>query len=219
MAASKHPTPITPYTGTPAPDQRLSSSFARRPRNTGAHNLNIAIVGAYAPATTLSVRHTRLLFEGLTAPDLSVRIVRAGRPAGTAAAPEVVHDLPVDADAGGEQAAAKALNRFDLVLIEHDFGVYGGPDGDQVLRLLSLLCVPVVVVAHTVPIAPSIRQNAILTDLARSADAVVTLSEDDRQQLHQAYGASLRKVLVIDEDGTAGRFRALIDALLRRPPA
>lgn len=205
------------YTGTPAPDRRLASSFVRRPRNTATQGLRIGIVSAYAPSTGPSARHARLLLDGLCAPDLSVYIVRVGQPAGTpSGGTEIVHDLTTEPDAD-EQAAAKVLNRFDLVLIEHDFGVYGGPDGDQVLKLLNLLCVPVVTVAHAVPAHPSAAQHAVLADLARSGDAVVTGDQQDREQLHQAYGASLRKVLVIDGDATAARFRQLIDALLRRP--
>lgn len=179
--------------------------------------MRIGIVSAYAPSTGPSARHARLLLDGLRAPDLSVYIVRAGQPAGTPpGGTEIVHDLTTEPDAD-EEAAAKVLNRLDLVLIEHDFGVYGGPDGDQVLKLLNWLCVPVVIVAHTVPAHPSAGQHAVLADLARSADAVVAGDQHDREQLHQAYGASLRKVLVIDDNATAARFRELIDALLRRP--
>ncbi len=218
IAHRPHSPSTPPYTGAPTPDRRLASSFVRRrPHDTAAEGLRIGIVSAYAPSTGPSARHARLLLDGLRSPDLSVCIVRAGQSTGTPSdGMEIVYDLTTEPDAD-EEAAAKVLNRLDLVLIEHEFGVYGGLDGDQVLKLLNWLCVPTVIVAHTIPAHPSAAQHAVLADLVRSADAVVASGQHDREHLHQAYGASLRKVLVIDDDATAARYRHLIDALLRRP--
>jgi hypothetical protein len=218
MPTARRPrTDSTPYTGTPAPDRRLASSFVRRPRSVAADGLRIGIVSAYAPSTASSALHAEVLTEGLQSPGMSIHIVRAGQPAGTpTGAAEIVYDLSTGLDADVE-GAARVLNRFDLVLIEHDFGVYGGLDGDQVLQLLNLLCVPVVAVVHTVPTDPSAGERAVLVELSRSADALVTGGQDDREQLHRAYGASLVKVLVIDGHATVVRYRELIDVLLSRP--
>ena len=77
----------TPYTGTPAPDRRLASSFVRRPRSVAADGLRIGIVSAYAPSTAASALHAEVLMEGLQSPGMSIHIVRAGQPAGTPAGP------------------------------------------------------------------------------------------------------------------------------------
>jgi hypothetical protein len=212
------------YTGVPAPDRRLSSAFTKRSKGAPAAAARIGIVGAYPPAVSAPAGHARSLREGLQ--EEVVQIVRVHRhgPGGTppeTAPAEVVYDLPAEEDADN-QAAARVLNGFDLVVIEYDFGVYGGPDGDQVLRILEWLCVPVVVVLHSVPPEPSPGLRAVLAELTRSADAVVTLSESDRQRVHEQYRVGLRKVLVIEPpgpDGTsvAARHQELFDALLRRP--
>ena len=220
--------PIAPYTGVPAPDRRLTSSFTKRSKGAPAAVARIGIVGAYSPSTAAAAAHARALHDGLhdEPGDLAVKVVRVMRDAGESpaeSAPGVVHDLPATEEADN-QAAARVLNEFDLVVIEHDFGVYGGPDGEQVLKILEWICVPVVVVLHTVPANPTAARRAILAELVRSVDAVVTLSEADRQRAHEHYQVGLRKVLVIDspdrdEAGAAARHRDLFNALLRRPSA
>ena len=38
----------------------------------------------------------------------------------------------------------------DVVIVQHEFGIFGGPDGVLVLHLLDALRVPVVLTLHTV---------------------------------------------------------------------
>ena len=46
------------------------------------------------------------------------------------AAPRVVHTWPTDTP-GGWVAAANALNRFDVVIVQHEYGIYPGADGAE----------------------------------------------------------------------------------------
>ena len=48
--------------------------------------------------------------------------------------------------------AADFLNagRFDVVCLQHEFGIFGGEAGAHILTLLSRLTVPVVTTLHTV---------------------------------------------------------------------
>lgn len=74
--------------------------------------------------------------------------LRAGPPAGRigvvrvvdrlerSARPEIVHHL-VTSSPGGEAEAAAILDGFDAVVVQHEYGIYGGPDGDQVLSSSS----------------------------------------------------------------------------------
>ena len=77
----------------------------------------------------------------------------------------------------GAAIAASALNRFDVAIIQHEFGIYGGPDGQDVLRVLDGLRVPAVVALHTVPAAPAARQRRILERLVAAAGVVVVMSQ------------------------------------------
>ena len=51
---------------------------------------------------------------------------------------------------GSLQAASAALNQCDVAIVQHDYGLYGGPDGDEVLEVMANLTVPSILVAHTV---------------------------------------------------------------------
>src|ERR1700724_570329 len=62
---------------------------------------------------------------------------------------EVVAQL-IPGDSASLRQAAAQLNRCDVAIVQHEYGVYGGADGSQVLHLLGLLSVPCVVVLHTV---------------------------------------------------------------------
>jgi hypothetical protein len=60
---------------------------------------------------------------------------------------EVVAQL-VMGDRASLLGAAARLNRCDVAIVQHEFGVYGGPDGDEALALLECLTVPSIVVVH-----------------------------------------------------------------------
>ena len=53
-------------------------------------------------------------------------------------------------DAASYREAALLANDFDAVLLEHEFGIFGGADGEMILDLVDALEVPLVVALHTV---------------------------------------------------------------------
>ena len=60
-----------------------------------------------------------------------------------------MHTWSTDAQAGWRDAAP-ALNAFDVAIVQHEYGIYPGADGEDVLPLLRRLTVPSIVVLHTV---------------------------------------------------------------------
>ncbi|GAB3947139.1 hypothetical protein GCM10027614_41850 [Micromonospora vulcania] len=112
------------------------------------------------------------------------------------AGPEVVHTWPMHAPAGWRDAAA-ALNTFDVAVIQHEFGIYPGADGEDVLPLLYRLTVPSIVVLHTVLRQPSARQKSLLERIVAAAGAVVTMTDTARDRLLVGYGVEPGKVTVI----------------------
>ncbi len=95
------------------------------------------------------------------------------------ARPPVVHHLAP----GAAETAADALNRCDVVVVQHEYGIYAGRDGDDVLGVLARLRVPVIVVLHTVLTAPTPGQRRVLDEVVGRADAVVTMSEAAKDRL------------------------------------
>ncbi|WP_067503624.1 glycosyltransferase [Actinoplanes sp. TFC3] len=112
------------------------------------------------------------------------------------AAPRVVHTWHTDTP-GGWTAAAAALNRFNVAVVQHEYGIYPGTDGDEVLPLLQALKVPTIVVLHTVLSTPSPSQRAVLERVTEAADAVVTMTDTARRRLTAGYRVDPHKVTVI----------------------
>jgi len=109
---------------------------------------------------------------------------------------EVVHHL-VTGSPGGEDEAAAILNNFDVVVVQHEYGIYGGPDGDQVVTILERLTVPVIVVLHTVLVTPTPHQRQVLERVVAMADAVVTMTPTARRRLFDGYKVDRDRVALI----------------------
>jgi glycosyltransferase involved in cell wall biosynthesis len=112
------------------------------------------------------------------------------------ASPDVVHHL-VTAAPSGEAEAAAVLGGFDAVVVQHEYGIYGGPDGDQVLDVLERLSVPVIVVLHTVLVEPTPHQRNVLERVLAVADRVVTMTPTARRRLLEFYPADPARVALI----------------------
>jgi polysaccharide biosynthesis protein PslF len=103
---------------------------------------------------------------------------------------------------GGTQAAVDALNGVDVAIVQHEYGIYGGRDGDDVLDVLDALTVPSVVVAHTVVRRPTAHQRWVLERVCDAADAVVVMTEHARRRLVQDFDVDARLVSVICHGAT-----------------
>jgi glycosyltransferase involved in cell wall biosynthesis len=93
--------------------------------------------------------------------------------------------------------AARALDAADVVMVQHEFGIFGGPDGSDVLMLLRAVRAPVVVILHTVLVSPSSLQRDIVEELAARASAVVTMTRTARDRLLRNYAVDAGKVAVV----------------------
>jgi glycosyltransferase involved in cell wall biosynthesis len=173
-----------------------------------------ALLSTYPPTQCGLATFTAALLAHLPAPGDQVAVVRvldepAPRPAG-----EVVHDL-VAGSAASASAAAAVLNSFDVAIVQHEYGIYGGPDGQDVISLLDALLVPSIVVLHTVLARPTSRQRVILDEVIAAASVVVTMTQTARSRLLDIYGTAPEKVFVIPH-GAADHRTAAAD---RRPTA
>jgi glycosyltransferase involved in cell wall biosynthesis len=113
----------------------------------------------------------------------------------------VTHTWPMR-EAGGWRDAADALNTFDVAIIQHEYGIYPGADGSDVLRLMRRLSGPSIVVLHTVLSDPTPRQRSVLEQVVAVADATVVMTDTARDRLVGGYVVDPSRVSVIPH-GTA----------------
>ena len=111
-------------------------------------------------------------------------------------APRVLHTWRTDTP-DGWTAAANALNRFDVAVVQHEYGIYPGDAGAEILPLLRALKAPTIVVLHTVLSTPDALQRSVLERIVTAADAVVTMTDTARQRLIRGYRVDPAKISVI----------------------
>lgn len=108
---------------------------------------------------------------------------------------------------GGDEASiartAKALNRCDVAIIQHEYGIYGGPDGDEILDVMAALRAPSIVVLHTVLPSPTDSQREVLERVCDLASAVVVMTTAASDILAAGYAVTPHKVSVIPHGVTA----------------
>ncbi|MCZ6518829.1 MAG: glycosyltransferase [Actinobacteria bacterium] len=128
-----------------------------------------------------------------------VRLVESSR---ADAKPEVVYEHR-NADRPSLRRAIETLSWFDGVIIQHEFGIFGGPDGEEVLDFLSDLDVPASVTLHTVLSRPSPSQRSILEGIVTLAERTVVMSGAARDRLVDGYDVDAAAVRVIPHGAAA----------------
>lgn len=95
--------------------------------------------------------------------------------------------------------AAQCLNKSkaDVVVIEHEYGIYGGADGEYILDFARALEKPLVTTLHTVLPEPSANQRRILTELGRLSSRIVTMAARSKELLETVYGIGGERIEVI----------------------
>ena len=166
-----------------------------------------ALLGTYPPTQCGLATFSAALFAHLCGPGDHAGVVRVLDEPTRCNAPEVVHDL-VNGSAPSAAAAVRVLNCFDVTIVQHEYGIYGGPDGRDLIPLLEALRVPSIVVLHTVMARPTTRQRMILVDVIDAASAVVTMTQTGRSRLLDIYGTSPAKVVVIPHGSADNRVAA-----------
>lgn len=113
--------------------------------------------------------------------------------------PEVVRFEIEEQDLSSYLRAADFLNisNVDVVCLQHEFGIYGGPAGGHILALLRELGMPVVTTLHTVLRDPRADQRRVMEGLISLSARVVVMAERGRQMLQEIYSAPPAKIDLI----------------------
>ena len=108
-------------------------------------------------------------------------------------------------------ATAQWLNSHDIdvVLIQHEFGIYGGESGDSLLHLTEVLTVPYVITLHTVLPHFSRHQGRVLESLCGSAAAVTVFTSTARRLLLEQELVSSRHIRVVAHGAPIELYRSI----------
>ena len=168
--------------------------------------MRCAIVSTYPPRAcgigtfAADVRASLLGVNGIDRVDKVVVVNDPSRPQ----RPGVVATIN-QAVRGDYVRAARILGRrdVDVVLLQHEYGIFGGADGACVLSLVEELAQPLVVTLHTVLSEPTNHQAEVLEAVCRQAELVIVMTETARQLLDVGGACPPDKIRVVPHGAPA----------------
>jgi len=157
--------------------------------------VRLGFVSTYPPTQCGIATFSEALISHVAAAGAEVGLVRLVDDGARQSLP-VVHQWRTT-DPAGAAAAARVLDGYDVAVVQHEYGIYGGPDGQDVLDLVARLHVPLVVVLHTVLVRPTRNQHRVLAGLVEHAAALVTMTDTARNRLISGWDVDPALVTVI----------------------
>jgi polysaccharide biosynthesis protein PslF len=162
--------------------------------------VHIGILGTYAPTPNGPARFSECLSRAISAHSWDAGSSRV--PDSEPCSRGQVIGERVNGSAPSVAACIDLLNQADVAVVQHEYGVYGGVIGDEVVDIVDGLAVPSIVVARTIPKAPTSQQRSVLELLMAAASQVVVMSEAARHRLRLSYAVDRRKVAMIPHGAT-----------------
>lgn len=95
--------------------------------------------------------------------------------------------------------AADYINksRMDIVILEHEFGLYGGEFGEYIIKFIERLKKPLIITAHTIPVDAGSGYGRVLKDVLKFADKVIVMMPESLQKLVKKYNYPGEKIEII----------------------
>ena len=158
----------------------------------------VAMIGTYPPTECGLATFTSSLASAITDGSAGWQVIVAR----VLGAPEVeIHQEVVahwvSSDPDSLVNVVLAIESADVVVLQHEYGLFGGRDGEDVLALLENLRVPLIVVLHSVLSNPSAHQRHIIDQLGGCAARIVVQSEHARRRLVEHYRIQIEHIDVV----------------------
>lgn len=161
----------------------------------------VALIGTYPPRKCGIATFTSDIVEQAArhTPEISFDVFALDDGKASRDYPAGIEPLLADEPAHYRDAA-DAINAggVDAVWLQHEYGIFGGVDGELVCDFVDRLAPPLVLTLHTVLSEPSENQRRILEHLLERASRVMVMSHHSRELLIDGYQASPARIEVIE---------------------
>lgn len=97
---------------------------------------------------------------------------------------------------------ANACQSAEIIVIQHEFGIFGGIDGEYILKFVHSLKKPFIIITHTVLPNPTTSQYQIMNDLYEHAAGIVCMTHKSAQMVREIYAAPSSRVAIISHGVT-----------------
>ena len=169
---------------------------SRRPQG----QLKLALVGGFAPRKCGIATFTTDIYEQLEihCPRIQTHVWAIEAPGGPPADARVRGRVASDSPAAW-RIAAREINEggFDAVWLQHEYGIFGGEEGEMALDFAERLAVPLITTLHTVLSEPSPKQRSIVERLIALSSQIMVMADHGRKLLIDNYAADPARVTVI----------------------
>jgi glycosyltransferase involved in cell wall biosynthesis len=161
----------------------------------------IALIGNYLPRRCGIATFTFDVFAAMRArfPEIAIDVwAMNDRPEGYDYPAEVVGTIEQDEKVSYSIAAqAIQASGADMVWLQHEYGIFGGPAGEHILHLLDQIDLPVATHVHTVLSDPNPDQRRVMERLVARSARLIVMSTLGRDLLISNFGAREDQVVVI----------------------
>jgi len=161
----------------------------------------VAFIGNHLPRRCGIATFTHDLHRAVSTdrPDLETCVVAMNDSGGTYDYPAAVRFQIQDETIDDYAQAADFLNSagFDVVCLQHEYGIFGGEAGGHIIELLKRLTMPIVTTLHTVLPAPTPAQRSVMGKIIARSTKIVVMAEKGREFLRSVHDVSPQKIEVI----------------------
>jgi len=162
---------------------------------------SVAVIGNYLPRQCGIATFTTDLVEGLSAeaPDIyNWAAAMNDKPEGYAYPEKVRFEINQN-KLSDYSVASQYLNisQTDIVCVQHEYGLFGGPAGSHLLKLLGDLRMPVVTTLHTILKDPAPEYRDVMCKLSDLSDKLVVMSRKASDFLKDIYAVPEDKIVFI----------------------
>jgi glycosyltransferase involved in cell wall biosynthesis len=162
---------------------------------------SFGILSTYPPTPCGLATFSAALANGLDTHSAEVSVVRVSEGPPRSESTRVIGELD-NGSPTSVAACTELLNRSDVAIIQHEYGIYGGVDGDEVVDVMDGLRIPSIVIAHTILKDPTPHQRSVLETVAARADRVVVMSEAANLRLRHGFDVDRHKITTIPHGAT-----------------
>ncbi len=171
------------------------------PHRSAAVPRKLAMIGTFGPRKCGIATFTTDVVEKLAAyhPEIATQVWALDDPRAPLAYDGVAGVIRQD-EPGDYRDAAAAINAagVDAVWLQHEYGIFGGPDGAMARELVDRVAAPLILTLHTVLPQPSESQRSVLEHLIQRASRIMVMSLNSRDLLHDVHGVDPALIEVIE---------------------
>ena len=180
-------------------EEKLTASL--RIKSSASLPSRIAVIGNYLPRQCGIATFTTDLCDaiGTGYPTVQLLAVPVNDPGSHYSYPPRVRFELTEGDPSSYEDAADFLNfsNVDLVCLQHEFGIFGGPAGSHIVRLLRRLKMPVVTTLHTVLREPDANQRIVMDEINALSDRLIVMSEHSSLMLQEVFHVPGEKIDIV----------------------